>query len=565
MRSPHVKFLSGNKLLAAAQSRVAAAVMHTGTSLWDTCAPEAVLRARGGEVTDLFGAPIKYFLDQSGDGGGLVNKFGVLGLAPGFEAGWGASPGAVWAAMRACPQLLQLLTPYTGAEQLTAPQASDVARDLRGQPLTTVWLQDKLSQLSDSSCKLLSYSAPEAEASRDLMSDVCRLQLEWQTGQTGQTPPASVFYKRVVIGDLEHARMKAKTAPLKLARDVKSYTVEAEFLGSEACSQLVDAGIPVARAYSVQREICRSENRLHLSLFFFPQLKISGIMQLYILRSDPIDSRFALLLEDFAPAQGWSQHRLLSGPGVRASLTAFAKLHGFFWAGSTFWRRGGGPATELEAAVWGSGSYWQPGMQPREQLDQVAAAWERHREAFGSAFSEAEELAGIDLASLGQRLQALVHRAGRRAHPFADPESSEEFTAWRTLIHGDAKSANIFLRESSEGQNGLQVGLIDFQWCGWGLAATEVAHHILAAVDMEALSYDGTREAELLDHYHNSLLSALVEFGAAEDRERAAKLVSRAALQHQYEVAILDMCRYQFFDQSSPFLYWLIESEFVRS
>ena len=40
---------------------------------------------------------------------------------------------------------------------------------------------------------------------------------------------------------------------------MKSYTVEAEFLGSDACSQLVAAGIPVARAYSVQREICRSD------------------------------------------------------------------------------------------------------------------------------------------------------------------------------------------------------------------------------------------------------------------------------------------------------------------
>ena len=45
----------------------------------------------------------------------------------------------------------------------------------------------------------------------------------------------------------------------QLARDVKSYTVEAEFLGSDACSQLVAAGIPVARAYSVQRQICRSD------------------------------------------------------------------------------------------------------------------------------------------------------------------------------------------------------------------------------------------------------------------------------------------------------------------
>ena len=193
--------------------------------------------------------------------------------------------------------------------------------------------------------------------------------------------------------------------------------------------------------------------------------------------------------------------------------------------------------------MWRSGSYWQPSMQPPEQLDQVAAAWDRHREAFGPAFSEAKELAGIDLASLGMRLQRVVHMAGQSAHPFNDPESSKKYNSWRTLIHGDAKSANIFLRDSREGQTHVEVGLIDFQWCGFGLAATEAAHHILAAVDMESLSYDGSKEAELLDHYYAHLVTALVEFGAAEDRGTATELLTRASLQDQYEVAILDMCR----------------------
>ena len=122
---------------------MAAALMHTGTSLWDTCAPEAVVVARGGSVTDLFGAPIKYFLDRRG---GLINQFGVLGLAPGFEAGWGASPGAVWAGMRACPSLLRLLEPYTGPLPPAGPaQACDVARDLQGTPLSTAWLQQQLN------------------------------------------------------------------------------------------------------------------------------------------------------------------------------------------------------------------------------------------------------------------------------------------------------------------------------------------------------------------------------------------------------------------------------------
>ena len=298
----------------------------------------------------------------------------------------------------------------------------------------------------------------------------------------------------------------------KLARDVKSYTIEAEFLGSAACEQLVTAGIPVARAFSVQREICKM---------------------------DPIDSRFSLLLEDFAPGSGWRQHRLLGPAAARATLAAFARLHAFFWEGSAFWRAGGPAAAELEGAVWGSGSYWQPAMQPAEQLEGVAAGWERHREAFQQEFTQTEELQGVDLATLGERLQAVVHRVGQRAHPFS--EAGAGLQGFRTLIHGDAKAANIFLRETEDQQ--YQVGLIDFQWCGFGLAATEIAHHIFVALDMSVLSYDGSAEAALLDCYYAHLLAALVEFAVASDLETAARLLPRTTLQDQYETAVLDMCR----------------------
>ena len=55
--------------------------------------------------------------------------------------------------------------------------------------------------------------------------------------------------------------------------------------------------------------------------------------------------------------------------------------------------------------MWGAGCYWQPGMQPPEQLDQVAAAWDRHLASFGAAFTEAEELAGVELGQLGDRTE----------------------------------------------------------------------------------------------------------------------------------------------------------------
>ena len=66
-----------------------------------------------------------------------------------------------------------------------------------------------------------------------------------------------------------------------------------------------------------------------------------------------------------------------------------------------------------------------------------------------------------------------------------------------------------------------------------------------AAIVMHSLFEEQIEEeAELLDHYYAHLVTALVEFGAAEDRKTAAGLLTRESLQDQYEVAILDMCRW---------------------
>lgn len=52
------------------------ALMHMGTCAWDTAAPEAVLLASGGKITDLFGDRLIY--DASNKSEGYINKRGVL-------------------------------------------------------------------------------------------------------------------------------------------------------------------------------------------------------------------------------------------------------------------------------------------------------------------------------------------------------------------------------------------------------------------------------------------------------------------------------------------------------
>ena len=95
---------------------------------------------------------------------------------------------------------------------------------------------------------------------------------------------------------------------------------------------------------------------------------------------------------------------------------------------------------------------------------------------------------------------------------------------YRTLIHGDPKQANIFFKGKGKNDS-LEVGLIAFQWCGFGLAAADMAHHILAAVLPSCVLFDGRKEKELLDHYHLCLAKGLVEFGVAETEEEVEEKI----------------------------------------
>ena len=95
------------------------------------------------------------------------------------------------------------------------------------------------------------------------------------------------------------------------------------------------------------------------------------------------------------------------------------------------------------------------------------------------------------------------------------------------MIHGDAKSANIFLRENPDEKDGWEVGLIDFQWMGFGLGAVDAAHVLCASCDPEALGYDETGKivderagSALLDHYYSELITALTTNGPRHQSKR---------------------------------------------
>lgn len=55
---------AGNKILGAALNEVACSIQHKYGGPWDLCAPEAILKAMGGRLTDLFGEDIAIYSDD---------------------------------------------------------------------------------------------------------------------------------------------------------------------------------------------------------------------------------------------------------------------------------------------------------------------------------------------------------------------------------------------------------------------------------------------------------------------------------------------------------------------
>ena len=525
--NPEHKLIGGTaaKLREVATKPNQLAVLHFVTELWDTCAPQAVVANRGGKVTDLFGSPLVHDPKRQ-----FGNIFGVVASSGGAEVT--KVHDELCARMRADPESVhKIFGKWMGGDtaQVEA-QAMDVSRDLDGLPLDVKWLEKQIVSSEDINMdsKLKGYSVPESGAWRGLMSNGGRIKLEWEQSNDDKLP-ASVFYKRVVMSDLDHARDKLQNAPHKVVRDVKSYQIETEFLVSQACQEglIAEAGLRINKVFgSDLRPVHHKKGP-----------------------KEQLESKFSILLEDFDGEKGWEQKWLLDEVSAKATLQEFAKMHAYFWTGSVFWKRSGGSmGKELEDIVWPNGGYMQPELQGYDQFKNVASGFASRLPTFQEELCKIDELDGIDLDTIGERLQTIVEAVGKKSHPFYQGTKTgigAELLKYRTLIHGDCKQANIFFRDTEEGA--LEVGFIDFQWTGFGLAATDVAHHISAALLPSCVSYDGKKENELLDHYYKYLSLALVEFGVASSVEEVQTTIfPRDLLQEQYEIALLDICRMVF-------------------
>ena len=374
-----------------------------------------------------------------------------------------------------------------------------IVRDLDGYPLST----DYFAKTMGVKDNVESYTCPEKDAFRGFMSNGCRVQLV-PGGETA-------FYKRIVFEHLGHAREKMKQDPFKLVRDSKSYQVVASFLSSKACETLIETtGVHIPKCYDAQ-------------------LQPNDV--------DPIQSKFSFLLEDLHPSDGWYQQWLIDDiTECQTTLSTYAKIHAYFWSGSSFWKKDDvAAAEEFEKGVWKSGSYVQPKAQNPNQCKIVATEWKIKRMKFE------KQLSSFDYwDNLGERLESICEHCGIHAHPFAyDDDVNGEYQKYRTFTHGDPKQANLFFRKNKSKL--VEVGLIDFQWAGFGLAASDIAHFLTSAVHADQLVNGG--EDRLRRYYFDELQKYLVEYGAFRNADDAIENYTYETFITQYDTAVLDICR----------------------
>lgn len=102
----------------------------------------------------------------------------------------------------------------------------------------------------------------------------------------------------------------------------------------------------------------------------------------------------------------------------------------------------------------------------------------------------------------------------------------------RTLLHGDAKSANFMFSSDCSA-----CAAYDFQYCGEGFGVRDVAYLIASSVDEDVVEQ---QEQQLLRHYHAKLQRCLQEHGKAD----AAKRYTFEVMAAHHELCLLDYVRF---------------------
>jgi len=324
-----------------------------------------------------------------------------------------------------------------------------------------------------------------------------------------------IFLKKVLTREAASDSLEA------LCRDLASNANEAHFY-NEFQDLLVKRGLPLLKAYHVDLRLPWMEQNVDITAADEASLRKGGML---------------CLLES---AEGYFQTSPLSVEQAKTSLNLLAKMHGAAWQDEKLLARA---AHRLQPVA----GYWTLEKRGQEEMQRMAENWKGYVAAFADARPELFARPGI--AELAQRIQSLAPRIAKEmaASP-SDP--------FATLVHGDYKAMNIFLKETlMEGESAKRRRLsvdsetdalpIDFQWTGVGFGMSDVAMHLSHSVALDAMRDGGERSLVL--GYHEALVSSV---GSSQ----AASYTAEVAWRH-YCLGVIDYARMVigcFFKNATP-------------
>ncbi|EGD79947.1 hypothetical protein PTSG_10229 [Salpingoeca rosetta] len=240
-----------------------------GTKRWDTCAGEALIRAFGGTLTDVNGAAYRYVPAAHEH---LVNQNGII------------------AALHA---------PHAARAQEAVSHCTttaDITRDPDGKPIDVAWLR---ANVRVPHAELIaSFDAPEESAVRSRHSHVVKLHLRYRAADLKSVDESSLV--RVLLLKRCVARDLSARAPEKLARDVKSYANEANFVRELSALLHDEGGVHVASPYYTFTDVHSD---------------------------DPTACRFLTIVESL---ENFEQFSFLDFSRACAALDQLARFHAFF-------------------------------------------------------------------------------------------------------------------------------------------------------------------------------------------------------------------------------------------
>mmetsp|Transcript_9125 Transcript_9125/g.20120 ORF Transcript_9125/g.20120 Transcript_9125/m.20120 type:complete len:486 (+) Transcript_9125:91-1548(+) len=326
-----------------------------------------------------------------------------------------------------------------------------------------------------------------------------------------------LFLKKVLVTE---AKLESLPA---LRRDLASNGNEVRFY-EEFRDILSQRGLPLIKAIHVDSRLSFLDQNLDAAATDEVALRGSGAL---------------FLLES---AEGYYQASPLSAKQAKTTLKLLANFHAAAWEDEELLVRA---ANRLHPLA----GYWTMQQRGREEMGRMAENWKGYVAAFAALRPELFARPGI--AELAQRIERLAVWVSEElstlpGQPFA------------TLVHGDYKAMNIFLREDLKETESQRFSpspaypsaesdalLIDFQWTGVGFGMSDVAMHLSHSVAVDALRDGGERS--LVQGYHQELLAAI-------GTSRAAAYTTEIAWRH-YCLAVVDYARMVlgcFFVNASP-------------